>query len=109
MESTAASIWINNTLVRFGYTVGHDDSVAKEGTVRDIVKAILNGETNLPGNLCPLGIPDDVCEVIISEYQKYDQLRELSEYWRSKAEEKSFPWNGKLVPPPCWVPKCFSF
>ena len=55
----------------------------------------MNGEADLPGNLCPLGIPDDVREVIISEYQKYDRLRELSEYWRSKAEEKvlSMEWE----------------
>ena len=88
MESTAASRRINNTLVRFGYTVGRDGSVAKEGTVRNIVKAIPNGESDLSGNLCPLGIPDDAREVIISEYQKYVRLRELSKYWRSKAEEK---------------------
>lgn len=39
--------------------------------------------------------------MIISEYQKHDQLRELSEYWYSKAEEKnlSMDWetdNGTL-------------
>lgn len=95
MESTAASRRINNTLVRFGYTLGRDGSVAKEGGVRDIVEAILDGETDLPENLCPIGIPYDVREVIVSEYQKYDQLRELSEYWRSKAEEKvlSMEWE----------------
>ena len=34
--------------------------------------------------------------MILSEYQKYDQLRELSEYWRFKAEEKvrSMEWEG---------------
>ena len=95
MESTAASRRINNALVRFGYTLGRDGSVAKEGVVRDIVEAILNAETALPGNLCPLGIPSDVREVIVSEYQKYDQLRKHSEYWRAKAEEKvrSLEWE----------------
>ncbi|MGN0405004.1 MAG: transposase, partial [Bariatricus sp.] len=95
MESTVASRRINNALVRFGYTLGRDGSIAKEGILRDIVEAILNGEAELPGNLCPLGIPSDVREVIISEYQKYDQLRELSEYWRVKAEEKvlSMEWE----------------
>jgi hypothetical protein len=95
MEATAASRRINNTLVRFGYTVGRAGSVAKEGIVRDIVEAVLNGEADLPGNLCPLGIPHDVREVIISEYQKYDQLQELAEYWRVKAEEKvlSMEWE----------------
>lgn len=78
MESTAASRRINNALVQFGYTVGRDGSVAKDGIVRDIVEAILNGKSDLPGNLCPLGIPDNVREVVISEYQKYDRLRELS-------------------------------
>lgn len=76
MESTAASRRINNTLVRFGYTLGRDGSAAKEGGVRNIVEAILNGETDLPENLCPIGIPYDVREVIVLEYQKYDQLRE---------------------------------
>ncbi len=94
-EATAASRRINNALVRFGFTVGRDGSVAKDGPVRDIVEAILDGETDLPGNICPLDIPSGVREVIISEYQKYDRLRELSEYWRGKAEEKvlSMEWE----------------
>jgi transposase len=94
-ESTVASRRINNALVRFGYTVGRDGSVAKEGAVRDIVQALLNNDTPLPDNLCPYGLPEDVRAVIISEYQKYDQLRELSEYWGGKAEEKvlSMEWE----------------
>lgn len=59
------------------------------------MEAIINGETKLPDKLCPLGIPYDVREVIRSEYQKYDQLQELSEYWGSKAEDKilSMEWK----------------
>lgn len=34
-ESTAASRRINNALVRFGYTLGRDGSVARDGIVRD--------------------------------------------------------------------------
>lgn len=95
MESSAAAKRINNALVRFGYTLGRDGSVAKEGPVRQLVEAILNGETDLPTDLCPLGIPYDVREVILSEYQKFDQLRERSEYWRLKAEQKilSMEWE----------------
>lgn len=94
-EATVASRRINNALVRFGYTAGRDGSVAKDGPVRDLVEAIVNGEVDLPENLCPFGIPSDVREVIISEYQKYDQLRELADYWRTKAEEKvrSMEWE----------------
>ncbi len=94
-ESTAASRRINNALVRFGYNLGRDGSVAKDGPVRDLVEAILNGGTDLPANLCPMGIPSDVREVVISEYQKYDKLRELSDYWRTKAEQKvlSMVWE----------------
>jgi transposase len=94
-ESTAASRRINNALVRFGYTIGRDGSVVMNSTVRGIVESILDGETDLPANLCPLGVPHDVREVIISEYQKYDHLRELAEYWRVKAEEKvlSMEWE----------------
>lgn len=79
---------INNALIRFGYTMSREGSIAKKGSIRDIAEAILNGEANLPDNLCPLGIPDNVRDVIISEYQKYDNLRKLAEYWRTKAEEK---------------------
>lgn len=94
-DATVCSRRINNALIRFGYTMSRDGSIAKEGPVRDIVEAILNGESTLPDNLCPLGIPDNVRDVIISEYQKYDQLRQLSEYWRVKAEEKvlSMQWE----------------
>jgi transposase len=95
MESTAASRRINNTLVRFGYTVGRDGSVSKNGAVRETVEAILDGEVGLPGGLCPLGIPPDAREVVISEYRKYDQLRSLSDYWRARAEDKvcSMEWE----------------
>ncbi len=94
-EATAASRRINNALVRFGYTVGRDGSVAREGPVRDTVEAILDGEMELPGNLCPMDIPPGVREVVISEYQKYDHLRELAGYWRTRAEEKvlSMEWE----------------
>ena len=82
-------------MVRFGYTVGRDGGIAKEGTVHNIWEAILNGEPVLPRNLSPLGIPDNVREVVISEHQKYDWLRELSEHWYSKPEEKvlSMKWE----------------
>jgi hypothetical protein len=59
------------------------------------VEAILDGEVGLPGGLCPLGIPPDAREVVISEYRKYDQLRSLSDYWRARAEDKvcSMEWE----------------
>jgi hypothetical protein len=96
MEAVAAGRRINNTLVRFGYTMGRDGSVAKDGSAtRDVVESILNGDTELPTNLCPFGIPYDVREIIISEYNKHDKLRELAARWGDKAEQKvlSMEWE----------------
>jgi hypothetical protein len=102
MEAVAAGRRINNTLVRFGYTVGRDGSVAKDGSAaRDVVEAVLNGDAELPTNLCPFGIPYDVREIIISEYNKHDKLRSLAAQWGDKAEQKvlSMEWEtgtGKI-------------
>lgn len=95
MEATAASKRISNALVRFGYTLGRDGSVTKNELVRSLAETIIDGEVDLPPDLCPLGIPYDVREVIRSEYQKYDQLRELSDHWGEKAEAKvrSMVWE----------------
>lgn len=57
MESTAASRRINNVLVRFGYILGRDGSVAKEGCVRDIVEPSWMGKRAFLKTLVLLAFP----------------------------------------------------
>ena len=77
---------INNALLRFGYTIGRNGSVTKSKTVRAIVEdQISESPSDDFGNLCPLGIPDDVRPAFRDEYEQYDQCRNLSRKYESAA------------------------
>ncbi len=77
---------INNALLRFEYTIGRSGSVTKSKTVRAIVEnQISDSPSENFGNLCPLGIPDDVRPAFRDEYEQYDQCRSLSREYESAA------------------------
>lgn len=94
-EATAAGNRINNILVRFGFTMGRDGSVVRDPSVRSVVESVINGETDMPDNICPIPLPDEVRSVITNEYEKFDRLTTLAEDWKSFIFEKarSMEWE----------------
>ena len=68
---------INNSLLKFGYTVGRDGSVTKNTKVREMIEDQISDDPSDHYNVCPDGIPDNVKCVFIEEYRQYDVYREL--------------------------------
>jgi len=68
---------INNSLMKFGYTVGRDGSVTKSAKVREMIEDQISDDPSDHYNVCPEGIPDNVKCVFIEEYRQYDMYREL--------------------------------
>lgn len=75
--STRISNRINNSLLKFGYTVGRDGSVTKNTKVREMIEDQISDDPSDHYNVCPEGIPDNVKCVFIEEYRQYDMYREL--------------------------------
>lgn len=77
---------INNALLRFGYTVGRSGSVTRSKAVRAIVEdQISDSPSDDWGNLCPLGIPDEVRPAFRDEYEQYDKQHTLSKKYEAAA------------------------
>ena len=68
---------INNSLMKFGYTVGRDGSVTKSAKVREMIEDQISDDPSDHYNVCPEGIPENVKCVFIEEYMQYDMYREL--------------------------------
>ena len=68
---------INNSLLKFGYTVGRDGSVTKSAKVREMIEDQISDDPSDHYNVCPEGIPENVKCVFIEEYRQYDKYREL--------------------------------
>ena len=68
---------INNSLLKFGYTVGRDGSVTKSAKVREMIEDQISDDPSDQYNVCPEGIPENVKCVFIEEYRHYDMYREL--------------------------------
>ena len=68
---------INNSLLKFGYTVGRDGSVTKNTKVREMIEDQISDDPSDHYNVCPEGIPENVKCVFIEEYMQYDMYREL--------------------------------
>ena len=68
---------INNSLLKFGYTVGRDGSVTKNTKVREMIEDQISDDPSDHYNVCPEGIPENVKCVFIEEYRQYDMYREL--------------------------------
>ena len=68
---------INNSLLKFGYTVGRDGSVTKSAKVREMIEDQISDDPSDHYNVCPKGIPENVKCVFIEEYRQYDMYREL--------------------------------
>ena len=75
--STRISNRINNSLLKFGYTVGRDGSVTKSAKVREMIEDQISDDPSDHYNVCPKGIPENVKCVFIEEYRQYDMYREL--------------------------------
>lgn len=94
-EANVASRRINNSVVRFGLTVGRKGSVTKDKDVRSIVMNQISDDPNYDVNVCPIGIPDDVKQIIRANYDKYDSLTTQAEAWRNQILSKvySMEWE----------------
>lgn len=89
---------INSELLKFGYTVGRGGSVTKNKIVRAIVENQIsdNPDTDI-GNLCPLGIPEDVRPIFREQYEEYDYHRKMADYYEYQLMEKvkSMEWETR--------------
>ena len=68
---------INNTLLKFGYTIGRDGSVTKNKGIREVVENQISDHPSEIPDICPLGIPEDVRSVFREGYRQYDMYRQL--------------------------------
>lgn len=89
---------INTELLKFGYTIGRNGSVTKNKVVRSIVENQIsdNPDSDL-GNLCPLGIPEDVRPIFRDQYEEYDYHRKMADYYENQLMEKvkSMEWETR--------------
>lgn len=96
--ATRISNRINNELLKFGYTVGRSGSVTKNRIVRAIVENQISDHPDSDiGNLCPLGIPDDVREIFRNQYEEYDYHQEMANYYEKQLVDKvkSLEWETR--------------
>ena len=88
--ATVSSNRINNTILRFGYTIGRDGSVTRNKTVRAIIEdEISDSPSGSWSNLCPAGIPEEVRPAVRDEYALYDHLRSQERFYQQQAIEKA--------------------
>ena len=90
---------INSTILKFGYTVGKEGSVVKNGDVRTIVENIISDHPSpIPLNLPPDRIPEDTRHVLAEEYQLYDQfsrrVTDFNQQIRDKVCSMDWPIDG---------------
>lgn len=89
---------INNGILRFGFTVGRDGSVTRSKIVRAIVEDQLSDEPSGSwSNICLNGIPPDIWQSFIEQYNQYDHLRELEKGFKQQliVKAKSMEWETK--------------
>ena len=71
-HSNRTSNQINNVLPRFGYNIGRNNSATKSKTVRAIAEDQVSDSPPADyGNLCLLGIPNDVHPAFRDGYEQY--------------------------------------
>jgi transposase len=93
--ATRCSNRINNTLLKFGYTLGRDGSVTSNKNIREVIEDQISDHPSEISGICPLGIPEDVKSVFSEGYRQYDMYRQLvSEYDRKIiAKIRSMKWE----------------
>ena len=94
-EATVASRRINNSVVRFGLTVGRKGSVTKDKDVRSIIMNQISDDPDYDLDICPIGIPDDVKKIIQANYDRFDSVTAQAEAWRDQILTKvySMEWE----------------
>jgi transposase len=93
--ATRCSNRINNTLLKFGYTLGRDGSVTNNNNIREVIEDQISDHPSEISGICPLGIPEDVKTVFSEGYRQYDMYHQLvSEYDRKIiAKIRSMKWE----------------
>lgn len=75
--ATRTSNRINNSLLKFGYTLGRDGSVTKNSKVRELIEDQISDDPSDHYNVCPDGIPENVKCVFQEDYRQYDMYKHL--------------------------------
>ena len=93
--ATRTSNRINNSLLKFGYTVGRSGSVTKSKDIRALVENQISDNPSQDFNVCPDGIPEDVKCVFKEAYSQYDEYRQLTEEYDQRILNKieSMKWE----------------
>ena len=88
-DATATGNRINNTIIRFGFTIGKDGSVVRDPSIRALIEDQISDNPSDINDICPMPIPLEVRIVLRSEYKKFDYLNAQSEEWKQKIIEKA--------------------
>ena len=94
-DATVAGNRINNTLTRFGFTLGRNGSVVKDKAIRSVVEDQISDNPSKIEGLCPVPIPMEVRTVLREEYEKYDHFTAQAAEYKEKIFEKarSMEWE----------------
>lgn len=94
-DATVAGNRINNTLTRFGFTLGRNGSVVKDKAIRAVVEDQISDNPSEIEGLCPVPIPMEVRTVLREEYEKYDHFTAQAAEYKAKIFEKarSMEWE----------------
>lgn len=102
-SATSISNKINNYILRFGHTLGRDESVTgmrNRAIIEDLYNGIVNCDVE---SLCPNGIPENLRSVLLDLFHQYDEHRKkVKDYEKlaiSKANSISWLTDGdKYIP-----------
>ena len=94
-DATATGNRINNTITRFGFTIGKDGSVVHDASIRALVEDQISNNPSKIDGLCPIPIPYEVRSVLRSEYKKFDYLNAQAKELKIKIFNKarSMEWE----------------
>ena len=94
-DATVAGNRINNTITRFGLTVGRNGSVVNNPGIRTIVEDQISDHPSQIEGICPIAIPMEVRVVLRAEYERFDRLIEEANEWKARIIDKarSMEWE----------------
>lgn len=93
-SATRISNRINNSLLKFGYTIGRNGSVSKNPSVRAIIENQISDSPDHDfSNIPPNGIPSDVRPAFREDYSLYDQMISLENEYKLQSIRKAKNMN----------------
>ena len=66
---------IYSMILKFGYNFGKDGSVTGNGTIREKIMQLIQGDADVIKDICPDGLPDSVKEILKKLYEQHDECQ----------------------------------